>query len=85
LLHFLAVLILLLPLLGVKNHHLKSASTPQQFFTQLVFSGLQPFFWARAPFYKPYALLKVQPNYQSQLNGSKALVGLASVQSPNRG
>jgi hypothetical protein len=85
LLHFLAVLILLLPLLGVKNHHLKSVSTPQQFFTQLVFSGLQPSFWASAPFYKPYALLKVQSNYPSQLNASKARVGLASVQSPNRG
>jgi hypothetical protein len=28
---------------GVKNHHLKSVSTPQQFFTQQVFRVLQPF------------------------------------------
>jgi hypothetical protein len=63
---------------GVKNHHLKSVSTPLPLFTQLVFCGLQPFSSPSPPFYKPYTLCKFQPSDPSQLNAAKTLVGLAS-------
>jgi hypothetical protein len=60
----------------VKNHHLKSLSTPQQLFTQLVFCGLQPFFGQSAPFYKPYTQRKAKPSYPSQPFALKTLAGL---------
>jgi len=43
------------------------------------------FFLLQTSWHKPYALLKLHPNYPSQLNASKALVGLARVQRQNRG
>jgi len=38
---------------GVKNHHLKSISTPLLFFAQLVFGVLQPFSLALQRFKSP--------------------------------
>jgi hypothetical protein len=38
---------------GVKNHHLKSISTPQLFFAQMVFCGQQPFSAALQRFTSP--------------------------------
>jgi hypothetical protein len=61
---------------GVKNHHLKSISTPLQFFTQLIFWVLQSFFSTSSPFYKPYKQRKIQLSYQTQPKAIKPLAGL---------
>ena len=61
---------------GVKNHHLKSISTPLLFFAQLVFLWAAAFFASFVVHYKPYKLHSDLTCYQTSPKQQNRLQGL---------
>jgi len=70
---------------GVKNHPLKSLSTPQQLFAQLIFVDYNPFSGQVNSFKSPTSSAKLNPAALSQSKALKTLAGHASKSAHFRG